>query len=416
MTVKGFVRSDHARHGASRKLSVRIEGCCLYSRALKCWALSLVMAVAGLMSGCAERSSPEVVDTRPNVLFIVLDDLNDWLGCYGDEQALTPNIDRLAERGVLFERAYCAAPVCNASRVSVLTGKYPFNTGIYNDQPMFYSHPGLVSLPAYFRKNGYEVFGGGKVFHQTAGHLDVAAFDSYFQWRDGAPERAWGMDYTANYAELLGVDRSELGYSMTARTGNNAHFDFHALENELEPYMADSMVTGWATGVLLREHKSPFFLAVGLYSPHKPNYVPRRYFSRYDKEGIVLPATPDNDLEDLPRRPRNLQVNRSRGLDAIVSKQGERVDFVHGYLASIAYADEQVGRLLNALDKSMYRDNTIIVLWSDNGYHNGEKMHWGKQTLWERATHVPLIIAGGGDTRAALSCSRQSSRSLSNSG
>ena len=321
--------------------------------------------------------------------------MNDWLGCYGCEQAITPNIDTLASQGVLFEKAYCAAAVCNASRVSVLTGKHPCSTGIYLDQPLLYCHPELVTIPAYFKQNGYTVHGGGKLFHQTPGHLDVQAFDSYYEWVDNPQSRAWGMDYVQNYAELFGIDKHIMAFSKTAIQGNNNHFDFHAFDDKLEPRMADSMVTTWAVDFLAQEHNRPFFLAVGLYSPHKPNYAPRQYYDQYPLDKIVTPVVPDDDLDDLPNRSKNLQQNRAKGLTALIKDCHETAEFVRGYLASVTYADAQVGRLLQALENSPYHDNTIIVLWTDNGYHLGEKMHWGKYTLWERATHVPLIIAGG---------------------
>ncbi len=366
----------------------------------------LLIAVVGCaFGGCSEeppeslpakQSPPAFGGSQPNVVFIVVDDLNDWVGSYGDGQAVTPNIDRLAEQGVLFERAYCAAPMCNASRASVMSGMYPYSTGIYEDEPLLYNRPDLVTLPAHFRSNGYSVHGGGKVFHQTGGNIAPSMFDEYYHWKEGAAARAGGMDYPGNYAEVLGADRNQMAFTETAKESRAGRFDFYAFDDRLEALVADSLVTGWAVDFLGQTHDKPFMLAVGLYSPHKPNYAPQHYYDLYPEGEITLPRVLEGDLEDLPKRVRNLREQRAKGHYDSVVKHDEWGGYVRGYLASLSYADAQIGRILDALESSEYGDNTVVVFWSDNGYHLGEKKHWGKKTLWERATHVPVIIAGPG--------------------
>jgi len=362
-------------------------------------SLLVVVMVVWVLKGCSEQPPTVSNENRPNIVFIVIDDLNDWVGTFGDPQAITPNIDRLAESGVLFERAYCAAPMCNASRASVMSGMYPYTTGIYDSEPLLYNRPDLVTMPAYFRRNGYSVHGGGKIFHHAAGNIDPSGFDEYYHWKQGAAARAGEMDYLANYKDLLGAGNERLAFSETSKEINNIYFDYHAFDDELEARVADSMVTGWAVDFLNREHDKPFLLAVGLYSPHKPNYAPEHYYDLYPADQITLPPVKDNDLEDVPAKARHLRLLRAKGLFNTVVKNDEWGGYVRGYLASISYADAQIGRVLDALQSSSHYNNTVVILWSDNGYHQGEKMHFGKKTLWERATHVPMIIAGPGVKR-----------------
>lgn len=334
------------------------------------WMLGLLLAAASVPVIAAGRSSKVVVDTRahPNVLFIAVDDLNDWIGVLaGHPGFLTPNIDRLSRRGVLFTRAYCAAPACNPSRVSLLTGKRPSTSGVYqNDQPWRPVMKDVVTLPQYFMANGYEVNGGGKIFHDT--YNDAASWQSYFKRpADPMPEGR----------PLNGI-------------AHTAHFDWGPV-NVPDSEMSDYKTTSWAIDYLQKPHARPFFLAVGLFRPHLPWYVPKPYFDRQPLSGIRLPAVDPDDLDDIPPAGRRMAKPEGDHRKVVSSQNWERA--VQGYQASISFADEQIGRLLDALDRTQYGKDTILVFWGDHGWHLGQKQHWRKFALWEETTHVPLVIA-----------------------
>jgi arylsulfatase A-like enzyme len=332
-------------------------------------------AFAGCTASTARRQGP------PNVLLIVLDDLNDWVGFMaGHPQARTPNMDRLARRGVVFERAYCQAPLCNPSRVSTLTGLQPTTTGIYrNVQRLRDARPDVVTLPQYFTAHGYEVIGAGKVFH--GGFNDDASWPEYFD----AP------------FDPLPENRPLNGLNLTKP------FDWGPLDVADEE-MGDYQVVNWANHRLRAARAKPLFLAVGLTHPHVPLYVPRKYFDLFPLDGIQLPEVKDNDLDDVP--PLGKELAEAGQWHAAVTAAGQWPRAVQAYLASIAFADTQVGRLLDALEGSPAAENTIVVLWSDNGWHLGQKQHWHKQSLWEESTHVPLVIATPGDKRRDSRCPR----------
>ena len=304
---------------------------------------------------------------RPNVLFVAIDDLNDWIGPLGGNPATkTPNLDRLAQRSIKFSRAYCAAPACNPSRAALLTGLRPSTTGVYNNsQPWRPALPEAITLPQHFMAAGYHVAGGGKIFH--GGTNDPACWHDYFkQQRDPQP-----------------AARPVNGIAGTAQ------FDWGPLD-VADDAMSDYQVVSWAQKFLAAKQEKPFFLAVGLYRPHLPWYVPKQYFDQFPLETVKRPEVPDDDLADIPAAGRKIARPDGDHRRVVESNNWEKA--VQGYLASIAFADAQVGRLLDALEKSPYADNTIIVLWGDHGWHLGEKQHWRKFALWEEATRVPLLI------------------------
>lgn len=285
----------------------------------------------------------------------------------------TPNLDRLSRRGVLFTRAHTAAPACNPSRVALLSGLRPSTTGVYeNDHAWRPAMPQAVMLPEHFRRNGYTVAGVGKIFH--GGQND---------------ERSWDY-YTRPAGDPVPKQRPLNGIPKTA------HFDWGPIDAPDEA-MADWKVADWASEYLQREHEDPFFLAVGIYRPHLPWFVPRPYFERYPEASIRLPVVNPQDLDDVPAPGRRLA--RPEGDHRKVVESGNWEKAVQGYLASITFADACVGRVLDALDRSPHAENTIIVLWSDHGWHLGEKQHWRKFTLWEEATRVPLMVVAPGVTR-----------------
>ncbi len=306
---------------------------------------------------------------RPNVLFVVIDDLNDWVGAMrGHPQARTPNLDRLARRGVLFQRAYCQVPLCNPSRTSVLSGLRPTTFGGYhNDIHWREAVPAAVSLPRYFKEAGYRVLGGGKVFHQ--------------------PPREHAADW--HEYEEAGPDPGRAGPD----TGEG-RLDWGPLAVEDEE-TSDTRLALWGAGVLRRDHDRPFFIALGLQRPHMPWFVPRKYFDMFPPETVRLPAVLEGDLEDVPKSA--VLRKGMHDYDRVLARRAWP-QAVGAYLACVAYTDANVGRLLGALDASPYASNTVVALWSDNGFQLGEKRHFRKDTLWEPSCRVPLIVAGPGVT------------------
>lgn len=308
---------------------------------------------------------------RPNVIMIVVDDLGSWTDCLdGHPQVKTPNIDSLAKRSTLFQRAYCAAPEDNASRTSLLTGLRPSTTGVYdNSQPLRLSHPDLMTLPQYYIEQDYRVLGAGKVFHSRYPDPD--------SWIDSFAPR--------NYVKpdkLPANGIKDAGY-----------FDWAALDVGVDE-MRDTKVVDWAIRQLKEEHTQPFFLAVGLQSAALPWYVPRAYVDLYDRKA-ELPKTKDDDLLDLPIAGQ--LVAAAKAHRAVLEADAWETA-VRSYLAGISLADAMVGRLLKSLEVSRYASDTIVVLLGDHGVHLGQKSHWTQSVLWEEATRVPLIICVPGLT------------------
>jgi arylsulfatase A-like enzyme len=344
------------------------------------WAVIGTVLLSQTASPIVAAAADVPPQRRPNVLFVAVDDLNDWIGCLrGHPDAKTPHMDRLARRGVLFTRAYCAAPACNPSRVALLTGLRPSTTGVYhNDQP-WRTVPVLrnaVTLPQHFMANGYHVVGCGKIFH---GGLDEPA--SWHEYRRPARGAA---DRDPNRPARLPPP--------SGRAGGITWGALDVSDEEME----DHHIVSWAIEKLRRRTDDrPLFLACGLHKPHMPWQVPKKYFDLYPLESIRLPEAPEDDLKDVP--PAGVAIARPEGDHANVLRTNTWRQAVQAYLASISFADAQVGRLLEALDTDpALRDNTIIVLWGDHGWHLGEKKHWRKFALWEEATRTPLIVAGPG--------------------
>lgn len=334
------------------------------------WVLGLLLLVASVPVVAASRPAKRAADpaAHPNVLFIAVDDLNDWIGVLAGHPGFrTPNIDRLSRRGVLFTRAYCAAPACNPSRASLMTGKRPSTSGVYhNNQPWRPVMKDVVTLSQHFMANGYEVYGGGKIFHGA--YEEAASWQSFFK----RPQ-----DPLPNGRPLNGIART-------------AHFDWGPL-NVPDAEMSDYKTTSWAIDFLEKPHTRPFFLGVGLYRPHLPWYVPKAYFDRQPLSSIRLPTVNPDDLSDVP--PAGQRVAKPEGdhRKVLSTQNWERA--VQGYQASISFTDQQLGRLLDALDRSPHGKNTILVFWGDHGWHLGQKQHWRKFALWEEATRVPLVIS-----------------------
>jgi iduronate 2-sulfatase len=312
---------------------------------------------------------------RPNVLFIAVDDMRVELGCYGNTPALSPNIDKLANRGVTFDRAYCQQAVCNPSRASLLTGRRPDTLQIW-DLPTHFRelYPEIVTLPQHFKNNGYFTQGIGKIFHNWRQNIE------------GDPS-SWSVPAVMHYATHgsdLAIIEGELPVN-TATTlkceardvPDNAYFDGR---------IADLAVTA------LNEVKGkPFFLAVGFWKPHLPFNAPKRYWDMYDRSKLSLPAYPEPPI-DVPaialHNGRELLGNNGRELT-----DAEVLELRHGYYAGISYLDAQVGKVLDELKRLDLVDHTIIVFWSDHGFHLGEQGLWCKTSNFELDARVPLIIS-----------------------
>ena len=320
---------------------------------------------------------------RPNVLFIAVDDLRDWVGhLSGHPNAKTPNIDRLAKRGVSFTRAYCSAPLCNPSRISLLTGVAPSKSGVYgNGEKLRQKLPDAVTLMQHFRASGYSVRGAGKIFHGTSAY-DMDSWDIFFK-SSGSKKHRVKRD-------------SSLPKSAWVPWGALACSDDE---------MLDGINAKWIITELKKPQEKPFFLAYGLTKPHLTWSVPQKYFDLHPLEGIKLPPTKKGDLDDLPAFGKKLArevYDPSGERDFAVKPNGDHANVivnnqwlkaVQAYLATISFADAQIGRVLDALDRSGHADNTIVVLWGDHGWHLGEKDHWRKHALWDVSTRTPLIFS-----------------------
>ena len=318
-------------------------------------------------------------EEKPDILLIAIDDLNDWVGCMGGHpQAKTPNIDRLAARGVLFSNAHCQSPVCNPSRASMMTSLYPATTGIYFLDPDLAAAPVArknTLLPKRFEQEGYYVTGAGKIFHGNQ-----------------------NKRYLPNWAGAFGgfgpLPKEKLSGFPGVRLWDWGVFP------ERDEDLSDHKIAAWAVEQIRQrqtEGAPPQLLAVGFYRPHVPQYVPQKWFDLYPLETVQLPAVLEDDLKDLSQYGINLtRLNHVAPAHEWVVKRNEWKPLVQSYLACVSFVDHQVGKVLDALEESPRKDNTLIVLYADHGFHLGEKERWAKRSLWEDGTRVPLIMAGPG--------------------
>lgn len=319
-----------------------------------------------------------LADARPNVLFIAADDLNDWIGCMGgNPQSITPNFDRLAASGQLFTNAHCIAPACNPSRSAIMTGISPHRSGLYgNRQKMREIMPDADLIPKHFSNNGYETGGSGKLLHYF---IDAPSWDHYFPKKSSEnplPE--------TKYPDKRPLNLPVGGPWQYIET------DWGGLDVTDEEFGGDHAVSEWVGKELARKHEKPFFLACGIYRPHEPWFVPQKYFDKFPLADIQLPpGYKENDLDDLPTSGKKRGPNR---YFPHIQKHGLWKQGIQGYLASINFADAMLGRVLDALENGPNKDNTIVILWSDHGWHLGEKEHWQKYTAWRACTRVPLMI------------------------
>lgn len=332
----------------------------------------LFLLLCAYLLGSGQAKSPQ----RPNVLMIVVDDLNDYIGCAGHPDAITPNIDKLAGNGVLFTNAHCPAPLCGPSRAAVLTGLRPSSTGIYGMiddnaiQQVNELTRSTTFMHRYFKDAGYYLLGAGKVFHHhfPDGVLDESGGPSgygplppkHFNWEKKGTATDWGA--------------------------------FPATEAQ----MPDDSAVQWAVERLNKTYDKPFFLSIGLIRPHVPWHVPQKWFDLYKPAQLHLPPYLKNDRDDLPAITRQIDDWPMMPTTEWAIANNQWRNMLQAYLACISYTDHNIGTVLQALQNSAYANNTIVVLWSDHGYRMGEKNTFAKVCLWNRATKAPLIFAGPG--------------------
>jgi len=323
-------------------------------------------------------SSSSAQQPKPNILFIAVDDLNDWIGCMGGHpQTITPNLDRLAKSSMFFTNAHCSAPACNPSRTAVFTGISPHRSGLYaNNQKMREIMPEVELLPKTLSRQGYYSAGSGKMLHYF---IDAQSWDEYFPKAES--ENPFPRTL---YPETRPLSLPRGGPWQYIET------DWGPLQANDQEYGGDFLVAEWISKKLSVKHDKPFFLACGIYRPHEPWFVPEKYFKPFPLDSIQRPTGyKADDLDDLPAEGQRRGPNR---YFAHIQKEGQWEQAIQGYLASIHFADAMVGKVLDALEASPYADNTIVVLWSDHGWHLGEKQHWQKFTGWRVSTRVPLMI------------------------
>ncbi len=338
----------------------------------------ILILLTGLSALTVNTGAPHTA-RRPNALFIAVDDLRPDLGCYGHPQALTPNIDRLAARGVRFDRAYCQYPVCNPSRTSLLTGLRPDHTGALDNHTNFRAKlPDVVTLPQLFRQRGYFAASLGKIFHRGLTMEDQRVeMDDRLSWDE------------ARYFKATALGNQGEGRNLTG--GRLEWCRWLAAEGDDED-QPDGQIAQAAIKLLEQRGNQPFFLALGFHKPHDPFNAPKKYFDLYPLDKLKLPPdTTDRSLEP----PAALPGGAFREAFARFTDQ-ERREFMRAYYAGVSFTDAQVGKVLDALDRLKLADSTIIVFFGDHGYHLGERGWWNKNTLFELSARVPLIVAAPG--------------------
>lgn len=370
------------------------------------------------MVGCTTQAQEK---EQPNVLMIMVDDLNDWIGgMSGYPEAITPNMDKLIEKGTFFSNAHCAQPVSNASRNAMLSGLHPSSTGWYLDtKVMNETYDEVmgenVMLPQYFKDNGYNTYGVGKIFHDGVSDYKDKTDDFWTEygpafWKGMEPHiREAGYGYRGYMFYPFPKDGGQLvqayaqAYGMDTITNYYQKYNrFYSLcggpldEGDIpDDGMYDEQAAQWAIDKLenINEDK-PFFLTVGFIRPHVPYTAPRRFFDMYDINDLFVPEVPEDEFSDIPLFGKAVAYGYSPNgcWGDVQLKEGADLELVHAYLASTTFMDEQLGKVMDALEKSGKADNTIIVLCSDHGQHLGEKRHYRKQALWEESTRIPMVI------------------------
>lgn len=347
---------------------------------------SIILMVLSV-SACKEKKE------TPNILFIVIDDMNDWVGVFGgNPQTLTPNLDEFANHAVIFQNANCPGPVCGPSRSALLSGFMPYTSGVYNnsqnmrDSKLVQEH---ATLPEYFSKHGYLTISKGKIFHK---HTTKNGWDhgqwAYDIWEheNGSGDIQRDKMFSRNEGIFNGVKDQDAKY-----TTRGVEFGWAPTAGKKED-TKDYRTAQWFAEKLNDDYEKPFFMLMGLSKPHLPWYVPEEYFEMYNLDEVKIPEYRLDDLDDILDRNGDKVFEPSD--DFIWVRQDEELfrRAVRAYMAASSYADDCVGVVLDALAKSKYNDNTIVVIFGDHGWHLGEKLKFRKATLWKEATQLPLMI------------------------
>ncbi|MCH2208665.1 MAG: sulfatase [Lentisphaerales bacterium] len=317
-----------------------------------------------------------IAENKKNVLLIPVDDLNDWISVLGGHpQVKTPNIDHLASRGTLFTNAHCQSPVCNPSRASMMTSLYPESTGIYFLNPPIKSSKVAAKatvLPQRFVKEGYHVAAAGKVFHNKENK-------EYFPI------------YGGSYGGFGPLPKKKIAPYVGHRLWDWGVYP------ELDKDMPDFQIAAWGQEQLKKKYDKPFFMATGFYRPHVPQFAPQKWFDMYPIEEVQLPKVISDDLKNISQYAVDItRLEHVAPTHEWVTQNNQWKPLVQSYLACVSFVDEQVGKVVKALQSSPYKDNTYIVLYSDHGFHLGEKERYAKRSLWEDGARVPMIIVGPG--------------------
>ena len=348
-----------------------------------------------LAAGLLTLGSMSMAAPKPDVLFIAIDDMNDWTTLFDKSNPIqTPNLERLAARGAFFKRAYCVVPACVPSRTAILSGKSPIHTGCYlnrDHQKVWEKGSTAVSISQQFRHNGYVAKGAGKIFGDHGPHKGDDPRGTKQSWDDFQPMVLSESKHLNGYTTERG----------SARPLTNYWFDWGMVDSIQQ--MGDEKVVEYVKNQYKQSHDKPLFMAAGIFTPHLPFYAPPANFKPYPLNKVRMPLMPKNDLNDVP--PMGLKMAKTEQFlyknvikhKAPDPRSHERM--VQCYQASADYSDKVVGRILDELDASGRADNTIIVLWSDHGYHLGDKTSCVKFTLWEKANRVPFIIVAPGVTK-----------------
>ena len=363
----------------------------------------LVLLLLIMLNSCDQQREP-AESQPPNILFIAVDDMNDWVGFMGghpDMNIHTPNLDRLANASMFFTNAHTPAPACAPTRAAILTGVHHARSGaehvFWGDGPGWRNFEALKeveTLEQFFKRQGYKTLGAGKIYHSQAppwsptSQVEPANWDFYY------PSSYISHPYQIRAPKEVIYPEDVDNHSRPG--GENSWWTWGPIPVEDEK-MADYHVVDWAGYQLEQQHDQPFFLAVGLWKPHDPWEVPQKYFDQYPLEDIKLPPYKENDLIDAYDHGR-------RWIHQWVVDNQQWKEVIQSYAASISFSDAMIGRLLDTFEKSAYADNTIVVLWSDHGMHMGEKENIEKFTLWERSTRVPLIISAPGLMQPGIRC------------
>jgi len=370
---------------------------------------SFLFVVFFLVAGCTHSGYRET--RAPNVIIISIDDLRDWVGYLDGYKGnvYTPNIDRLAASGVAFTNAHTSATLCCPSRNAFMLGKRPSTTGLYdNGQWWKATCSQEITLAQYFKDNGYYTAGAGKVFHHTPGNNPPCSWNEF---QDQVFDDPWNFaEWSAERYFLTYGYRGEITPYPDWKPLNGIYpirseLDWGAIPGKEEKDYGDVQVVNYAKEFLQKKYEKPFFLALGTYRPHLPWHVPQKYFDMYPLEEVVLPEIKQDDLDDIPEEGKKLALASSSDFYQI-RDEGKWKEAVQAYLASITFADAQLGDILDALENSEFAKNTIVVLWSDHGWHLGTKEHWHKQTLWEECTQIPFIITAPGVTKPNSFCDK----------